>query len=182
MSERSGPVVLFGFMGTGKSAVGAILARRLGRVFYDSDAEIAREAGPIPDIFARQGEETFRRLETQAITRLAEKENAVIACGGGAVLRAENLAALRRQGSIHFVLTAKTATILARTAGSDRPLLQGTPAERTAKVETLLAQRAEAYARAGLALPTDGMTAEEVADAIVRLLRGGAHAATAHGT
>lgn len=177
MSERASPVVLLGFMGTGKSAVGLLLAERLKRDFYDSDAEIEREAGcPIPDIFARQGEETFRRLEAQVIARLAEKERAVIACGGGAVLRPENLAALRRNGSVNFVLTARIETILARTAGSDRPLLQGQPAERRAKIEALLAARAAAYARAGLALPTDGMTASEVADAIVRLLRAGARA------
>ena len=177
MSGRSTPVVLLGFMGTGKSAAGAILAQRLGRTFFDSDAEIEREAGcPIPDIFARQGEETFRRLESQVIARLAEQEKAVIACGGGAVTRPENLTALRRNGSVNFVLTARVDTILARTAGSDRPLLQGTPAERRAKVEALLAQRAPAYAQAGLAIPTDGMTAAEVADAIVRLLQAGARA------
>lgn len=177
MSGRTCPVVLFGFMGTGKSAVGQLLARRLGRTFFDSDAEIERAAGcPIPEIFARQGEETFRRLETQVIARLAEKEKAVIACGGGAVLREENLATLRRNGSVHFVLTARVDTILARTAGSDRPLLQGTPAERITKIKSLLAERAAAYARAGLAVSTDGMTAEEVADALVRLLQAGARA------
>ncbi|HNW91315.1 MAG TPA: shikimate kinase [bacterium] len=183
MSARTAPVVLFGFMGTGKSAVGEILARRLQRTYLDSDAEIEREAGAgIPVIFARQGEAGFRRLETQVITRLAETENAVIACGGGAVLRPENLAALRRHGSIHFVLTAQVDTILARTAGSDRPLLQCPPAERRQRVEELLARRAAAYDAAGLAVPTDGMTADEVADAIVRLLNGGMSAQALHAT
>ncbi len=180
MSERSAPIVLFGFTGTGKSVVGQILAQRLKRKFFDSDKEIARETGcSLPEIAARQDETTFQRLETQAIARLAEKDSAVIACGSGAVLRAENLAALRRNGSIHFVLTASVPAILARTAGSNRPLLQGTAAERLAKIAVRLAQRADAYARAGLAIATDGQTPKEVAEAIVRLLRAGARASAA---
>src|SRR3712207_6229276 len=111
-------------MGTGKSAVGRALAARLGRRFVDTDALIEVAAGvPIPRIFAEGGEGVFRSFESSVIAEAAELCSAVIATGGGALGRAENVARLRETG--HLVcLTARPEVILERTAPwSNRPML-----------------------------------------------------------
>jgi hypothetical protein len=80
-------VALIGFMGTGKSAVGAVLAERLGKKFIEVDYLIEQKGGkPIPQIFEDEGEITFRELEIETIKQIAGRSNQVIACGGGAVL------------------------------------------------------------------------------------------------
>jgi shikimate dehydrogenase len=112
-------VVLIGMPGSGKSTVGKALAAETGREFFDSDEEIVKEAGrPIPDIFSQQGEGAFRDLESRVIRRLSEKQGAVIATGGGAVLRKENVENLRANGRIVF-LDAPLETL---TSTADRPL------------------------------------------------------------
>src|SRR5262245_50547332 len=92
MTEPSCNLVLTGFMGAGKSTVGRALAHRLGRAFVDLDAVIEAEAGrPISAIFADDGESGFRDRETSAIRRVMATDNQVIATGGGALLRPENV-------------------------------------------------------------------------------------------
>lgn len=94
-------LVLIGMPGSGKSSVGAEAARRLGRDFVDADREIAARAGmEIPEIFRLKGEEYFRQLETQVLADLGKRSGIVIATGGGAVLRRENLPLLRQNGRI----------------------------------------------------------------------------------
>lgn len=120
-------IVLTGFMASGKTVIGQALAALTGRLFVDTDALIEAEAGlTANEIFAQYGEAYFRDLETAAVRQAAQLEHAVIATGGGAVLRAENLELLRRTGIIVNLAPAEE-TILARLsqAAGTRPLLQG---------------------------------------------------------
>ena len=97
-------IVLTGMPGSGKTTLGRMLAERLGRRFIDIDAEIARRRGmPIPEIFARFGEETFRGWEAEEVERAARATGAVVATGGGSILRPGNVEALRRNGRLFFV-------------------------------------------------------------------------------
>lgn len=112
-------IVLIGMPGCGKTTLGQALAEALGMDFADSDEEIVKSAGvPIPEIFARQGEEGFRNLEAESIRALAARQHTVIATGGGAVLRRENTTLLRENGKILFL--DRPPEMLAVT--DDRPL------------------------------------------------------------
>ncbi|MBI3810806.1 MAG: 3-dehydroquinate synthase [Nitrospirae bacterium] len=136
-------IVLIGFMGTGKSEVGRRLAGELGWVFEDTDLRIQdREGRTIPEIFKQSGEASFRRLERDIVAELARKESSVIATGGGAVTDPVNLRNLRRNG-ILIGLEASPDAILARTAGSDRPLLLHE--DRLHKIQELLESRRPHY-------------------------------------
>ena len=161
-------VVLIGFMGTGKSAVGRRIASRLGRSFIDTDALIEARAGrTIAQIFSEDGEAQFRRLESAAVAEAGGADGAVIATGGGVPLRADNMRALRRRGII-VSLTASPQTILARVGGgAERPLLGAAPASA---VERLLAERDAAYRDADLVVDTSDASSEEVADRILAFL------------
>jgi shikimate kinase len=163
-------VFLTGFMGTGKTAVGAALARRLGRRFVDLDDEIERSAGlTIAAIFARFGEREFRRRERQALALVAVLDGAIVATGGGTVVDRGNRAAMHTAGRI-VCLTADVDVILARVGGGkDRPLLAAA-SDRAARVQELLTERAEAYADADLKIDTSGKTiafvCQEVTDGL----------------
>ena len=97
-------LVLVGMPGSGKSRIGRALARRLGREFIDCDAEIVRRAGmSIPEIFAKQGEAGFRAIEAQVVSEVCREKGRVIATGGGAVLREDNVRAMRQNGAVILV-------------------------------------------------------------------------------
>lgn len=115
-------MAIVGYMGSGKTTVGRLLARRTGRRFVDLDAEVARGAGrTIPEIFAEGGEVRFRDLEHGAlVAELENPEEAVISCGGGIVVRPENRAALRRVPTVF--LCEDVDVLFARTRGANRPL------------------------------------------------------------
>jgi len=159
-------IVLTGFMGTGKSAVGRRLAERLGVPFLDLDDLIERSAGmTISDIFAREGEAGFRRREREVIASLAGRQGCVIATGGGAVLDPENLRALK-EGGLIVCLRAEPETILRRVgAQTQRPLLQ-TP-DRMARIRELLDQRAPAYESADLSVDTTARDVDEIVEQII---------------
>jgi shikimate kinase len=147
-------VALVGFMGTGKTTVGRMLAEEAGMPFVDMDEMIENMEGKtIPEIFAQSGEEFFRDLESRALKAAAARSGQVIATGGGAIVREENFAELSRRAHI-ICLKASPAVILRRTGGdSGRPLLGGT--ERLAKIVALLAAREAYYAKAEYAVDTD---------------------------
>jgi len=157
-------VVLIGFMGTGKTAVGRALAARLGLAFVDTDAVVEERAGrPVARIFAEDGEERFRRLESEAVASAGDREGAVIATGGGVVLRPENMARLRRRGMVVALRAAPEAIVARVGAGADRPLLGDHPEER---VRRLLEERGPLYQDADLVVDTSNLSADEIARCI----------------
>ena len=165
-------IALIGFMGTGKTAVGRLLAEKLGKEFIEVDALIERRAGKaIPEIFEQDGEIAFRELEIEATGEAAEKENAVIACGGGAVLNRINIDRLRKRGVIVH-LTASPEAILKRTSSDkdERPLLA--VEDRASRVKALLEFRKPFYERAAdITVDTSGLEAAGVVERIVTGLR-----------
>ena len=164
--EPRGNLVLLGFMGTGKSAVGRRVAALAGASFFEMDAELEQRAGkPISRIFSEDGEPAFRDLESQLAQEWGRKEGTVISCGGGVALREENLRALGANGLL-VCLTARPEIILERTARSKkRPLLAGEDPER--KIRDLLAARAPAYAKIPVQIDTSD---EGLAELAARLL------------
>lgn len=161
-------VVLTGFMGTGKTTVGRLVAERLSYDFIDTDALIAERHGPIPEIFRSAGEGAFRKYEREVADELGATTRHVISTGGRLMLDAANSRALGAGGEV-FCLTATIDTILARLTAADladdRPLLAGSDvAERIAM---LLAERADGYGRF-TQIATDARTPADVADEIVR--------------
>lgn len=131
-------------MGAGKTTVGRQLARRLGRPFYDSDHEIVERTGvPIPTIFEIEGEDGFRRRETQTIQELTEDDGLVLATGGGAVLRAENRRRLHDTGWVVY-LNVPPVLLYERTRNDrNRPLLQ--VSDPLKRLEELYTQRDPLY-------------------------------------
>ena len=133
-------VVLIGMPGCGKSTVGAVLAQKLGKTFVDADAEIERRTGKaIPDIFAQEGEEAFRRYEADVIADLTRQNRQVIACGGGVVKTPQNLHALRQNGPVLWVQRP-----IEKLATAGRPLSKGGEALRRMEHERLPLYRAAA--------------------------------------
>ena len=133
-------VVLIGMPGCGKSTVGAMLAQKLGKTFVDADAEIERRTGKaIPDIFAQEGEEAFRRYEADVIADLTRQNRQVIACGGGVVKTPQNLHALRQNGPVLWVQRP-----IEKLATAGRPLSKGGEALRRMEHERLPLYRAAA--------------------------------------
>lgn len=170
MSARN--LVLIGFMGTGKSSVGRLCARRLGYRFRDSDVEIERRIGcSIAQFFADRGEAAFRQVECTVISELARRTGQVIATGGGAVLREENVRALRATGFV-VLLTATPEVIWQRVGHSQkRPLLAGTP-DPLQRIRELLAVREPCYSRAAdLQVDTCGLTREAVVERVLAAYR-----------
>ena len=119
-------IVLTGFMASGKTTVGKILAKNLNMFFLDTDEMIENKYGKISDIFEKKGEPEFRRIETEIITIAAQNDNAVIATGGGAVLNTKNIAVLSENGTV-INLEPDRNVINARLGGGDsaRPLSSG---------------------------------------------------------
>jgi shikimate kinase len=166
-------VVLFGFMGVGKSVVGRMVAERLGMDFTDVDDEVVRRAGkPVSAIFEDEGEPAFRELESAVVREASDRDGQVIACGGGAVLRAENVKCLKRD-SIMILLTADPETILERVErdGGTRPLLKADG--RLERIESLLSERICHYLEvADIVIDTSGRIPAQVADDVVQCLEG----------
>jgi shikimate kinase len=165
--------VLIGLMGAGKTTVGQRCAELLDRPFVDTDelVEASTRMG-VAEIFADHGEEQFRALETDALADAgASPVPLVIACGGGAVLAAENRRVLRANGVVVW-LRASPAVLGDRVgAGAERPLLRG-GAPPTVTLERLAELRAPAYeAAAHLSVDTEGRTVDEVATSVVEEFR-----------
>lgn len=118
-------IILTGMMGCGKTTVGGLLARRLGRPLADTDLLIeARTGRSIPDIFAQEGETAFRALELELCRELSEREGAIIACGGGLPLQDGAIAALKKSGLV-FWLDRDPGETYDGLDVSGRPLAQG---------------------------------------------------------
>ena len=163
-SDMQRNVILTGFMGTGKTVVGRLLAARLGFEFIDTDELIATRYGPIGVIFAESGEEGFREVERKVARELSGVVGHVIATGGRLMLDERN-AALLGEGSRVFCLVASPAELIRRLGDSDdRPLLAG--ADRLRRIVDLLAERQPGYDRFEQ-IDTNGKNPDEVVAVIL---------------
>lgn len=165
-------IVLIGFMGTGKSTVARAVATRLDRPYIDMDMLIEeREGMKISDIFAEKGEPYFRQLERTLTQELSQKENQVIAPGGGIVLNPENVSDFSRTGLV-ICLVADPETILHRIASdTHRPLLER-DGDKMQHISDLLEKRRSLYEAIPLRIDTTRLSAREVADRVIALSLG----------
>jgi shikimate kinase len=171
MIQRGAAIVLIGFMGTGKSSVGQLLAQRNGWQKFDTDELVAAKFDLlITEIFARLGEERFRDAETSVLRELPRGGGSIVVTGGGTVLRAENVQLLREIGTI-VCLTADEETLFARLASRrNRPLLQ-TPDPRATMQEVLRSRETIYRDAADIVIETSDLTHKEVADEVMKELK-----------
>jgi len=177
MTSRGPDIVLVGYRGAGKSAVGRALADQLGWPLVETDQLVRDKAGlSIAEIFTRYGEERFRQLEAAVIGDLEASAPAVVSAGGGAVLRPENVARLRSIGTVVW-LTASPEELWRRISNDpasrvSRPDL--TAAGGLEEVRRVLEARTPLYrAASDLQIDTAGRTSSQVAELILSLIRGG---------
>jgi shikimate kinase len=161
---------LVGFMGTGKTTIGRAVAQRLGFALLDTDHEIERMQGKsIADIFAAEGEPTFRKFERAYIEGGHPMSRSVVSCGGGLVVQPGMLDLLQSKGVV-VCLHASIETILARTGRHQhRPLLN--VEDPDARVRALFAQREPIYKRAGTVILTDSRPMNDIVANVMRVWR-----------
>lgn len=172
MDERGKNIVLIGFMGSGKTTVGRRLSYRLRIPVEDTDKLIENRQGvTVSEIFARDGEEAFRRMETELLKELGQRPyGRILSVGGGTPVREENRRLLKACGTVIY-LRAKAETIYERLKGdTTRPLLQcDNPLER---IRELLADRNAAYEEcADVTVDVDDVSTEQISEKIVNALR-----------
>lgn len=162
-------IIVVGFMGAGKSSVGRLLARRLGRCLVETDDMItAAEGRAIPEIFRIDGETRFRQLEGEALDALALKSGEVIATGGGFPCRDERMTRLRALGTVIWLKSdVRVAYERARRSGV-RPMLAG---RSLAEIEDLYRQREPYYEQAHLTIDTTGLGVDQVVRHTLSTLR-----------
>jgi shikimate kinase len=160
-------IILIGFMGTGKTVTGRILAERTGMELVDMDSLIeARQGKTIPEIFAQDGEAGFRRLERDLVQELSKRSGLIISTGGGVVTNPDNLSDFAESGLL-VCLTASPETIFQRLEkDTTRPLLSG---DKKEQIETLLKRRQPLYDAIARQINGDCLDPEERADAILKL-------------
>lgn len=160
-------IFLIGFMGVGKSTIAKILAKELQMELVEMDETIEAESGmSINAIFEQYGEQHFRNLESALVERIAQKGGAVVSCGGGAVLREQNVQRMKESGEIIF-LSATPETIYERVKHSTkRPLLNGNM--NVEYIASLMERRREVYeGAADTVISTDGKYKSQIVDEIV---------------
>jgi shikimate kinase len=157
-------------MGSGKSTIGSIIAKRLNREFQDSDHFIEHRTGvDIARIFDVEGEQGFRDRETNALKELLSQNNRIIATGGGAVVRKKNQKILKKNGFVVFLDTTVNQQMQRLRRDKKRPLLQ--TENPRARLEALLDERRPIYLElADLAIPTDKRVARKLATDIIKQL------------
>lgn len=167
-------LVLVGFMGTGKTEVGKVVSRQMGRTFVDIDDHIIRAVGmTINEIFKTHGEDLFREIESGMIKKFSSVEGLVISTGGGSLLRMENVHNLKRTGVL-VCLTASPEEIARRVADErHRPLLD--VPDRIGAVRDMMSERSQSYRLSDFMVDTDDKSvnaaAGEVLDVYWRLVR-----------
>lgn len=160
-------MAIVGYMGSGKTTLGRLLARSLGREFVDLDRAISKRAGKeIPEIFAEHGEKTFRDLEHEALSDALDGETpCIVACGGGVVIRPENRALLRDVTTVF--LMEDTDVLYRRTRGPGRPLRAASREE----FERRYAERLPSYREvADLEVEVDGRPPARVTEEVLECL------------
>ncbi len=166
-------LVLTGFMGTGKTSLGKLLAEKLGRGFVDLDQKIEQDTGmTIPQIFEKYGEKYFRELEKNAVKEVAARKNLVIATGGGTVKDEENIKLLKESG-VMVCLTTEPEEIFRRTERrGERPVLDAGDEDRLNTIKKLLAERQKFYAQADYTVDTTNWSPLQIMNDICRHFRG----------
>jgi shikimate kinase len=164
-------IVLIGYRGTGKSSVATMLASRLRWERVSTDAEIVTRAKQsIPEIVTAFGWEYFRDLESDVCRDVGGKDSLIIDTGGGAILRPQNVQALKANGRL-FWLTAEIPTIEARIGGdTQRPSLTGSKSFIEEIADVLEERRPKYRSAADHVIPTDGQSVTQVADTILALM------------
>lgn len=164
-------IYLIGFMGCGKSTIAAALGKKLGVSVIEMDDLLEKRAQmPIVDLFAVYGEEHFRRMESDLVVELGTSEPCVVSCGGGVVKNAENVANMKRYGTVCW-LTAAPETIYERVKNdTNRPLLVGRNSPEG--IAAFLQERLPLYeAAAEVRVATDGRSVDDICADILRILR-----------
>lgn len=171
MYQLAEHIFLIGFMGVGKTSTARNLSRQLGVREYDTDRLIVQQQErEISAIFAQQGEEAFRQMETDLLDELKSYSPSIIACGGGMVLREENVRKMKEQGKILLLLAAPETIYEHVKDSTNRPLLAGRM--NVGAIAELMGEREPRYqAAADLKVETDGMIPREVAEKVIGILR-----------
>ncbi|MDD6155515.1 MAG: shikimate kinase [Lachnospiraceae bacterium] len=163
----SNNIFLIGFMGSGKSTIGRFLQKELNMELVEMDARIVEEQGmSINDIFAEKGEDYFRDLESRLVLDLNNEGNTIVSCGGGVVIRLENVENMKKNGKIVF-LSATPDTIYERVKNStERPILNGHM--NVEYIAGLMEKRRALYENAAdIRIETDGKTRDEICKEII---------------
>ena len=165
------PLILTGFMGSGKSSVGRVLAKRIGIPFVDLDAEMVADDGrSINDIFALEGEQFFRSLASTRLERVLAGNRAVIATGGGVVITDAKRSITHSKGIVVNLVVSLPQVLKRLQGATDRPLFAGSNAVNSVKL--LMDGREQFYAAADIRIDTDGKSVEDVAAEILRFVEG----------
>ena len=164
-------IYLIGFMGTGKSTIASAFSEMQKMKIVEMDDVISEKAGmSIKSIFSEYGEEYFRNLETKLLKEIVQMENVIVSCGGGVVLRQENISMMKDTGTIVH-LSAKPEEILRRVKNDNkRPLLQGS--KNVESKESLMKTRNTSYENAAdFTIHTDGKSKEVICEEIIKELQ-----------
>ncbi len=178
-AQRKSLIFLTGFMGSGKSTIGPILANALGWDFVDVDKSIERKTDKrIVDIFSGTGEQAFRKLEQEALREVLGRNECVVSLGGGTLTSEGNFEIIRRNGVIVYLRLSPEKLLQRVRNRSDRPLLKDEAGnalqgdELKKRVDALLEVREQYYSKADIIIPADTMKVGATVDAIVKKLRG----------
>lgn len=167
MAAKHLRIILTGFMGTGKTAVGAALAKKLGYDFLDLDLMVEGETGKtVTEIFEKEGEPSFRGYEKKMLKKALEREKIVVATGGGAIVDPENLKLMKERGVV-VGLAADPEAIFKRVAEMQtRPLLK--TKDQMKKIKNLLSERSPYYRAADVIVDTTSRSVEATVDEILK--------------
>ena len=169
-SSQNSNLILIGFMGTGKSTIARQLSKQLDMPFFEMDEMIVQKEGmEISDIFQEKGEAYFRDLETALLKKLLQEEKGILSCGGGIILRDENIQAMKKHGTV-ILLTAKPETILKRVKhNQSRPVLNGK--KNINDITKLMKERESRYQMAAdITISTDDKSLSQICEEITTIV------------
>jgi shikimate kinase len=160
-------IAIIGFMGSGKTTVGKILAERLGFLFFDLDNLIElSEERTIKDIFKESGEDYFRDIESDIVRRIINNKKCVFACGGGVILRSENMRLITRKSDIVYLMISPSEAVKRLSGSIERPLLPDE--DRYKRISDLFKKRSTLYSRyAEITVNNVGISSESAVEKIL---------------
>lgn len=161
-------ISLIGFMGSGKTTIGQILANKMDYLFFDLDRIIELSEGrSINEIFKSEDESYFRDAESKVIEKIFSNKHCIFACGGGVVLREENMGIINKKSQVVFLEISSQVALKRLENSSDRPLLE--EKNREATIENLIDQRKILYNKyADIIINNTGISPDEAADLILK--------------